>query len=215
MRVLITALIYIVLSLITAVHAKGPDEDAGKAKTSHSKIETDQLGLEVDFSKEDIDCYKKFSVNNCLDSVDTRRRGAIANLNQQKNLLNDAERKARGAEQIRKIEAKSQLEKPQLDIDQRVKSSQEYRNLSKHPNETDQRPRTPAATEASARDASEERLLANRKKTQARIDLDRGTFEKTKKFKERQDASVTRRVQHEAEQAKRNKSWPKPLPLPE
>lgn len=215
MRVLITALLCIVLSLITAVYAKEPDEDTGKAKTSHSKIETDQLRLEADFSREDIDCYKRFLVNNCLDAVDTRRRVAIASLNQQKNLLNDAERKARGAEQIRKIEAKSQLEKPQLDVDRRVKPNQEYRNLSKHTNETDQRRHTPAATEANARNASDERILANRQKTQARTDLEQRALEKAAKFKERQDSSVARQVQHEAEKAKRNKSWPKPLPLPE
>lgn len=215
MKLYTTALLCLLLSCFGAVHAIGLDEDARNARAEHSTLAIEQLRLDTDFSKEEIECYKKFAVNSCLDTVSSRRRKALILLKNEESFRNDAERKARGAQQIRKTEEKSLPENSQKSIDQQTKSTGEYRGLAERQKETSSRLRTAAENEASAGDAFKKKHLANQEKIQARTEKTMDASEKAKKFKERQDDSLERRLRHEAEKTKQNKSPSKSLPLPD
>lgn len=215
MKLLYIALSALLLCRFAAVHAVGTEEVAGDARVRHLAVVTEQRQLEADLSRKEIDCYKRFAVNTCLDNIRAQWRNAMAILEQEENLLKDAERKARGAQQVRKTGEKSLPEKSREGTDPRTTSAMPYQGFSASVENKDQQHRNVVASEADARRAVEERLLANRKKTQARIDKEAGSAEKAKEFQKRQDESLERRLRHDAGQAERNNSPSKPLPLPQ
>jgi membrane protein involved in colicin uptake len=164
---------------------------------------------------EEVACYKKFAVNNCLDKVNIRRREAMAGFRQQEILLNDEERKLKGAEQIRKINEKSSPEKKQQSAERRTKALVDYQERLKREKNKQQAGTSIPSNENAASAANAERLLVHQKKNQARADMQAKATEKAKKFNERQKEAQARRIQHEADQLKRGKPAAKQLPLPE
>lgn len=55
---------------------------------------------QVQFNAEEIACYQRFAVNDCLHDNRRTQRAVMADLRRQEILLNDAERKRRGARQL-------------------------------------------------------------------------------------------------------------------
>ena len=90
------------------------------------RISTERAALEAGFIREDTACYQKFLVNHCLDEVKIRRREAMADLRRQENLINDQDRKAKGAEQIQKTEDKASPEKQQEEADKRAEAVRDF-----------------------------------------------------------------------------------------
>ena len=80
------------------------------ADAERTRITSERTRLEAGFLTEDAACYQRFFVNSCLDEVNTRRRETLAALRTQEIVLNEQERKVRGAEQIRRIEEKASAE---------------------------------------------------------------------------------------------------------
>ena len=215
MKLLYIALSGLLLCRFAAVQAMDPEAVAGDARAKHLAVVTEQRRLEAVLSRQEIDCHKKFAVNTCLDNISLQRRNAMAILQQEENLLKDAERKERGVQQIRKTGEKSLPDKSRGGTVPRTESARQYQGLSASAENKDQHRNNVVESAADARRAFEERLLANRHKAQARIDLEAGAAEKARKFQKRQDESLARRLQHEAGQAERNNSPSKSLPLPQ
>ena len=183
--------------------------------TQRAAISAERRRLETDFLTEDAACYKKFAVNNCLGKVNTRRREAMAELRRQEILLNDAERRIKGEEQIRKTQEKLSPENQQQAADSRAKAEEE--SVGRLEREKDkQRDRTiRQSNEKAARATNAEKLLTHQKKNQMRADKQATDSEEAKKFNQRLKEAQERRAQHEADQLKRVKPAAKPLPLPE
>ena len=59
-------------------------------------------------------CYKKFAVQGCLNASRAQHRQVMDDLRRQEVLLNDQERRLRGAEQLRKIEEKTSTAREDL-----------------------------------------------------------------------------------------------------
>ena len=59
-----------------------------------------RASYDAQFRAQEIACYQRFAVNDCL--IDSRRtqREVMADLRRQEILINDAERKRRGAQQL-------------------------------------------------------------------------------------------------------------------
>lgn len=178
-------------------------------------ISAERSRLEADFLTEDAVCYKKFAVNNCLGQVNTRRREAMADLRRQEILLNDEERKLKGAQQIRKTEEKSSPEKLQQEADRRSKAVEDYQGRLAREKDKQQERGAAVSNEAAAREANTAKLQAHQKKIQARTEQQAEAAEKAKNFNARQAQAQERRAQHEADQLKRVKPPAKPLPLPQ
>jgi colicin import membrane protein len=178
-------------------------------------ISIERSRLDADLSREEADCYKKFAVNNCLDKVNVRRREIMADFRRQEILLNDEERKIKGAEQIRKTEEKSSPEKLHQNADRRTKTMDDYQERLAREKEKQHDQGKTILNERAAREANTEKLLAHQKKSLARIEKQEAAADEAKKFNERQQEAQRRRVQHEADQLKRVKPSAKPLPLPE
>lgn len=180
-----------------------------------TRISAERGRIEAGFLVEDAACYKRFAVNSCLGEVNIRRREAMAALRRQEILLNDEERRMRGAEQIRKTEEKSSPEKQKEAVDRRAKALQDYQSrLDGDKKKRDQRAEIQSGEKVNS-EARAERLKENQKKAQARADRQAVADEEVKKFNERQTQARERRAQHQADQLKRSKPAAKSLPLPE
>ncbi|MBH2009318.1 MAG: hypothetical protein I8H71_06430 [Xanthomonadaceae bacterium] len=187
----------------------------GNIDAQRAAISAERSRLEAGFLTEDAACYKKFAVNSCLGQVNTRRREAMADLRRQEILLNDEERKLKGAQQIRKTEEKSSPEKLQQEAERRSKAVEDYQGRLTREKDKQQERGVAAANEAAAREANTAKLRAHQKKIQARSEQQAGTVEKAKEFDARQAEALERRAKHEADQLKRVKPPAKPLPLPQ
>ncbi|MDB5929492.1 MAG: hypothetical protein JWR60_1199 [Polaromonas sp.] len=179
------------------------------------EVNLERERLEADFLNEEAICYRKFAVNSCLKNVNTKRREAMAELRRQEILLNDEDRKIKGAEQLRKTQEKSSPAKLQEAADGRKKTVEGYKaRLQKE--EDKQKVEIPIqSNEKTARDANAEKLLRHQKKIEARGEKQASAAEEAKIFNERQKIAQERRLKNEADQLKRGKSAAKPLPLPE
>jgi hypothetical protein len=178
-------------------------------------ISIERSRLENDFLSEKATCYKKFAVNNCLDEVNTRRREIMAKLRRQEILLNDEERKIKGAEQTRKTEEKSSPEKLQQNADRRTKAINDYQNRIAREKENYRDQGSTALNESAARELNKTKILAHQQKSLISIEKQTRAADNAKKFNERQQEAQKRKVQRETDYLKRVKPGVKPLPLPE
>lgn len=209
MTFLLAALSALAGAQTAALQARPENIDAERAK-----IHAERIRLEAGFLTEDAACYEKFAVNSCLGKVNSRRREAMADLRRQEILLNDEERKIRGAQELRRIEEKSSPENLQEAADRRARAAEDYQSrLEREKIKQQERASAPSAEKA-AREAGAERLMNQQKKARARTDRQAAAAEEAKKFDERQKQAQERRAQHEREQLSRPQPPAKSLPLP-
>jgi hypothetical protein len=90
--------------------------------SQQSQIAAERVRLEAGFKAEEAACYSRFFVNACLQEIRPRRAQAMAELRRQEIVLNDAERKARAADQLQKTEDKQSAERQQQRADQEQKA---------------------------------------------------------------------------------------------
>jgi len=90
--------------------------------TEKAQIAAERARLEAGFKAEEAACYRRFLVNACLEEIRPRRAEAMAELRRQEIVLNDAERKARAADQLQKTEDKQSAERQQQRADQEQKA---------------------------------------------------------------------------------------------
>jgi colicin import membrane protein len=179
------------------------------------RIGADRARLEAGFLAEDAECYKKFAVNSCLGKVNERRREAMADLRRQELLLNDEERRIRGAEQIRKTEEKASPENQQEAADRRAKAVSDYQSRLEREKKKNEDRAAAKSGEQGNSEASAARLKGNQEKSQARSDKQTTAAQEAQKLKERQQEALERKAQHESDRLKQTKPPAKTLPLPE
>ncbi len=83
-----------------------------EVSAERSRIAAERQAVEARFKQDEAACYKKFAVNDCVDALRAVRREKLADLRRQEISLNDAERKRKGAEQLRRMEDKEKNEVP-------------------------------------------------------------------------------------------------------
>jgi hypothetical protein len=76
-------------------------------EAEHSRIQTERSQEEARFGQEEVACYSRFSVNDCLSDVRVHRREVLSRLRRQELSLNEAERKKKALEQLERINEKS------------------------------------------------------------------------------------------------------------
>ncbi len=202
------------LSMLASAQTTPTVAQSDPRVTARAKISAERVKLEAGFLAEDAACYKKFFVNSCLAGVNSRRREAMADLRRQEILLNDEERKIRGADQIRKTEEKSSLENQQQEADRRAKALQDYQSKMDEEQKKRDEGATARSREKSSSNANTERLKGQQEKIRAQTAKQAAAAEEARKFNERQSQAQERRVQHEADQLKQAKPPAKSLPLP-
>ena len=74
-------------------------------EVERARLASERTALEQRFETEQAACYQKFVVESCLSASRRLRRATSDDLNRQSAVLNDNERKERGAAELRKLEA--------------------------------------------------------------------------------------------------------------
>ena len=148
--------------------------------TPRLRIISDRGVLEADFAVQEAACYKKFMVNDCLNEAMLKRSNGLANLRRQESLLNDAERKAKGAAQVQKIDDKASLEKQQQEADRRSDALKESQARGERQRQADL---TRAATQSKANPQTDAavRMKNNLEKADSRANKQAKVAAQTKK----------------------------------
>lgn len=212
MRVFSALFLLAVLSGGAAAQTAGAPVSPDAERT---RIAAERARLDAGFLTEDAACYKKFFVNSCLDDVNSRRREALATLRTQEILLNEQERKMRGAEQIRRIEEKSSAENQQREADQRAKAASDYESRLAGQKEKQQSRANAQAAEQANAEARSGRLQANQQKKQVRSAKQAAEAAETARYEARQKEAEERRAQNMRARLQRTKPSSQPLPLPQ
>ena len=178
------------------------------------RINAERATLEAGFNLENVACHKKFLVNNCLDEIKLRRRGALADLRRQEIALNALDRKAKGAEQVKKTEEKSSPEKQQQDAEKRATALKDVQTRMDRDKQKNADRAEARSSEQTNKEALAKRIKGNQDKAVVRDSKQAAAAEEVKKFNERQEKAKERRVQHDRDQL--NQTNPaQPLPVPQ
>ena len=211
----------VIAFLVTALAGHGSaqpisgDGQQNTIGTQRAAISAERSRLEKGFLLEDAACYKRFAVNNCLGNVNARRRQLMEDLRRQEILLNDEERKIKGAEQIRRTEEKTSPEKRQETVDRSAGAIKDYElRLDRERSKKLERA-TSQSNEKTARDINAEKLLRNQKKAVERDRKHSAAAEQVRIYAGRQNEAQKRRSDHEAEKMKQAKQPTKSLPVPD
>lgn len=100
------------LAVNLAVAAQGqvppaPEPNGSPVDAERAHIQSLRNQAQNQFAQEEIRCYQKFAVNDCLQKARVVRRDLVADLRRQELSVNSAEAKRKGAEQLSRIEEKS------------------------------------------------------------------------------------------------------------
>jgi colicin import membrane protein len=197
--------------------AESPPASAAQATpdAERTRINRERAQLEKGFAAEDVVCYRKFMVNNCLDDVKLRRREALADLRRQELALEEQERKAKGAAQIQKTEEKQSAEKQQEAADKRAAALRDFNARLEREDKKNAGRDTAKSNEKSNSDAAANRTRENQEKAGSRATRQAANAEEVKKYNERLQKAAERQARHDREQASRSNPPARPLPSPE
>ena len=182
--------------------------------SERARIAAERSRAQAAFAVEDNACYKRFWVNACLDEVKAWRNDVLADLRRQEVALNDQERKAQGAEQLRKIEEKQTLAQQQAQADARAVAENKTQSKNEKAAQKTQgllSPETALAAKAKANKANAaDRLVANQIKLAGRNEKQALGALEAQKFIVKQQRAKERLEKNRAEQIGKPKSPPLP-----
>ena len=183
-------------------------------QAERTRIAAERGELEAELSVAEADCYNRFFVNDCLGKVKGKRDAAMGALKRQEVILNAQERKAKGAEQVRKTDEKSSLESVQRGVDKRNAAVEELRTrVERDRQKIDDRASVKASEQAN-REAAAQRLERNQEKAAARSARQAQATEAVNKSNERLQQAKERRLRYERAMLERTKPQSNPLPVP-
>lgn len=180
-----------------------------------TRIEAERSQADARFATQEVACYRKFAVNDCLKAARAERRERLADLRRQEISLNDAERKRRAGERVRSIEEKNSAHQQEESAAQRAEAS-----ARQHDKQADiaeraaQRAQPQASAPArAARPPGEarERKAATRAAKEQRVHDAAGEL---RRYQDRQLAAQERQERVAKRLAESRKPAVKPLPVP-
>jgi colicin import membrane protein len=94
------------LCQVTALaQGAGANDWAGSVRQERTRISALRQQVYQRHADQEVQCYKRFAVTDCLNEARAQRREALADLRRQDLLLNDEGRKRRAADQLQRIES--------------------------------------------------------------------------------------------------------------
>ena len=96
------------LMLLWGAQAQQPASlPADDNSAQRARIAADRSSAQALFEKDEVGCYQRFAVTDCLREVKVRRRAVLEALRREELVLNDADRKKRAEEHARRASEKS------------------------------------------------------------------------------------------------------------
>ena len=202
------------LAVSPALAQPAAEVPAAGGVTEKAQIAAERTRLEAGFKAEEAACYRRFLVNACLEEIRPRRAEAMAELRRQEISINEAERKAKGADQIQKIEEKNSGERQQQRADQEQKAQQD---TARRVERNEQRAQSQGKTAEDA-SANVSAAQARQKNSQTKAGEVRTRQEQAaanvQEAKARADKAEQKRADHEKRLKEKGPATAKPLPVP-
>ncbi|MDB5889825.1 MAG: hypothetical protein JWP47_656 [Polaromonas sp.] len=195
--------------VLQAAQPAQAEQDAERAR-----IAAERTRVEAAATDASADCYQKFFVNSCLDEIKTRRMAALNSLRNQQIALDENDRRAKAADQLSAIEAKSSPQRQREDAEKRQAALREFESRSQRAAQKEGDRAAAKAQEGQRLESSVKRMESSRAKSDERAQKQAAAADAAKKYKDRQDKALERRARFEQEQANR-KSVSRPLPVRE
>ncbi|CAN5724852.1 hypothetical protein BH11PSE7_BH11PSE7_04210 [soil metagenome] len=117
----------LLLCCVAAQAQQSVDAGQSQVQLERARIASERAAVDARYLAEEKACYKKFSVNDCLNEARGRQRESLADLRRQDLSLNDAERKRRAADEMRKLEEKASPQKQDEAAARRARSLNDQR----------------------------------------------------------------------------------------
>ncbi len=99
--------------LVTLVFVTNAQQNSGsdelQLEAQRTRIQGERNKAQSIFEGNEVQCYQRFAVNDCLKDARNLRRDALADLRRQELSLNSAQAKRKGADTIRRLEERSSL----------------------------------------------------------------------------------------------------------
>jgi hypothetical protein len=182
--------------------------------TERLRISTERAALEAGLNRENAACYQKFMVNNCLDEVKTLRRTLMADLRRQEILIDDQERKLKGAEQIQKIEDKASPEKQQAEADKRAEALRDFDARMERERQKNADRVQRESNEASNLETAAAKAKGNQNKQAGSTAKQAAAADEVKKYNERLEKAKERQARIAKDKASQSHPSSSPLPAP-
>ena len=106
MKKWIVSFLLVVFALCAQAQLAVPISDT-QAQAEQKRIHREREKLEVQTSAQEVVCYQRFAVNDCLRELRVRKRVEMDALRQQEIVLNDAKRKTRDMERSEQAQDKN------------------------------------------------------------------------------------------------------------
>ena len=177
-----------------------------------SRLTAERATIEKNFENERGACFKKFAVESCLEDSRLSKRSALDNIKRQEAIINDAERKRRGAAALDQLDQKSTPQRAQEAAEQRDEAIKSQAAREQRSADLTTGREAAAAGEAAKREQFGNKQkehaehLANMAKARVQAPLEQQQF----------DDKLKQAEAHRADIAKRNAESTKPrsAPLP-
>ncbi len=164
------------------------------------------------YQSEASECYKRFFVNDCLALALERKRSRLTELRRQEVLLNDAERKQKGALEVQRVEDKASADRQQAQADQRAQAlqAQQDREDKAEQKEQERTERQEGLAAKRAQLGDKQQAAADKAAARARKAAQAG--EKRLQLEEKEKLAAQRRADVAKRLAKKDKPALEPLP---
>jgi colicin import membrane protein len=202
------------LALLAAVLPAWAQTDS-QVEADRVRIAAQRKQVDTAFAAQEVACYRKFAVNDCLKAARAQRREQLADLRRQELSLNEAQRKGRSAERLRSIEERNLAQKQEDGAAQRAESVQRQQDkkdeLAKRAADRAQsQASAPARAARATKDSGDDQTSTRT----AREQRSHNAADALRRSQERQQEAQERRERVARRQAEAAKSSVKPLPLP-
>lgn len=95
------------IALLCCLLAGASPSWSQSAAQERERISAERSAADAKLLKEKSQCYQSFSVNDCLREANAAHRTRLADLRRQSQALDNAERKRKGADEVKKIEERA------------------------------------------------------------------------------------------------------------
>lgn len=211
--------VYFLLLLAVAAPLSVLAQTEAAVDAQSARIGAERNLVQQQFAAQEVACYRKFAVNDCLRANRAHRRDRLADLRRQELALNDAERKRRASEHVRSIEQRDAARDHAEEAAGRTESLERYRQRAADSQEK--------AAQRAAKQASEPKLAASSPvrssgalrqpptpaaRREAKPAAPRDTQEAQRSYAERQREAQERRERVQKRLAEPGRGQPLPVP---
>jgi colicin import membrane protein len=210
MRSLLLTLVLAAAAVPALVRAQTAEEAAERARIARERSQAN-----AQLASEEVACYQKFAVSDCLNAARARRRDLLSDLRRQELTLNDADRKRKAGERVKGVEERNSAQRQEDAAAQRAQAMARQRekeaDLARRTEERAQgREATPAKTARKQKQAPQHKGSVRAASEQRIPD----SAEELRRYDQRQQDAQERRDRVAKRLAEPARPDLKPLPVP-